>query len=111
MKKRTVSLAAAGLALGIVFTGALPAQASNLGTLSCAARWVGVMHQATGTVTDTVVNGPSQSWGKVWPYASSWEVHSSSFATHLASAIYVSTTGGSFFRSPSKGCYDTIRNL
>lgn len=107
MKKRSVSLAIAGLALGFVLTGAVAANAITFPGLNCTngvgGTWVGIGFQASGTATATVVNGPS-SWGKTFAYSSTIVTHNYAASTHLSSASYLTTSGGTFGWS-ANGCY------
>lgn len=110
MKKRTMSLAASALAMGLVLAGSVPASATttaSVGTLHCSVGWVGVYGNGTGWATFTINNGPSQ-WGKTWPYSEGPRTHHLAAPTHWSSSMYVSfgtkLTAGTY----GKTCYSYV---
>jgi hypothetical protein len=113
MKKRSISLAAAALAVGIALTATTPANAAtySMGTRNCSGTstpYVGLYIYSTGTIVLTINNGPS-SWGKSYAYSSDFKAHHLAPATSVASSQYASNGSGTLgFPGVVSGCYTNV---
>ena len=113
MKKRSMSLAAAALALGIALTNTTSANAAtySMGAKNCSGTstpYVGLYIYSTGTMVLTINNGPSQ-WGKSYQYTSTYKAHHLAPATSVASSTSASNGSGTLgFPGVVLGCYTNV---
>jgi len=111
MKKLPMTLAAAGLAVGLVVTGSVAANAVTFPALSCASspngHYVGVGIQISGTATLAVVYFTS--WGHTYPYSSTLVTRNFAAPTSYSTNSYATAAGGTTGWG-ANGCYTSPRS-